>query len=173
MAKESLQDKFQLTVPYNPNDDASSEGDKWVWAQHGAIRPRPIQGGYTDGLISEFSQGPKKGDAIPMSVPKGDFECVNQAAARNDPPYVTDMQEWVSKENGGFDLTLMSESDITNSVVASKSLMDGFTLHDMANTDDQYSGEGMDHLYGDAVGQDDGKNRYTGFVERNNYLDRN
>jgi hypothetical protein len=173
MAKESLQDKFQLTVPYNPNDDSSSEGDGWVWAQHEAIRPRPMQGGYSDGLISEFSLGPKKGDAEPIPVPGGDFEVLNQASARNNPPNVSDLQEWVVKEHRGLDLTLMSESDITNSVVATRSLINGFTLHDMGNTDDQYSGEGMDHFYGDAQGEDDGKNKYTGFVERNNYLDRN
>ncbi len=173
MAKESLQDKFQITVPYNSNDDSSSEGSGWVWAQAGTIRPRPMQGGYSDGLISDFSLGPKRGDATPMTVPSGDFGCANQASARNDPPYTSDMQEWVIKENGGMDMTLMSESDITKSVVARKSLMDGFTLHDLGNTDDQYTGEGVDHFYGDAEGEDDGKNRYTGFVERNNYLDRN
>ena len=38
----------------------------------------------------------------------------------------------------------------------------GFTKRDMKGTDDQYTGEHVDHFYGDA----------GGFVERNNYLDR-
>jgi hypothetical protein len=172
MAKESLQDKFQVTVPYNPNDDSSSEGDKWVWAQHGTIRPRPLKGGYSDGLISDFSLGPKKGDAIPMKNPGGDFERANQATARSDPQAVTDIQEWVIKENGGMDLKLSSQSDVTNSVVKEQHMIDGFTLHELGNADDQYTGEGQDHFYGDAEGQDDAGNKYAGFVERNNYLDR-
>ena len=38
----------------------------------------------------------------------------------------------------------------------------GFTKRGMKGTDDQYTGEHVDHFYGDA----------GGFVERNNYLDR-
>jgi hypothetical protein len=38
----------------------------------------------------------------------------------------------------------------------------GFTKRDMKGTDDQYTGEHVDQFYGDA----------GGFVERNNYLDR-
>jgi hypothetical protein len=38
----------------------------------------------------------------------------------------------------------------------------GFKKREMKGTDDQYTGEHVDHFYGDA----------GGFVERNNYLDR-
>jgi hypothetical protein len=44
----------------------------------------------------------------------------------------------------------------------------GFTRKAMNGTDDLYTGEHIDHFYGEAV-DEDGK---TGFVERNNYLDR-
>jgi len=39
---------------------------------------------------------------------------------------------------------------------------EGFKKRDMKASDDQYTGEHVDHFYGDA----------GGFVERNNYLDR-
>jgi hypothetical protein len=39
---------------------------------------------------------------------------------------------------------------------------EGFTKRDMKAIDDQYTGEHVEHFYGDA----------GGFVERNNYLDR-
>jgi len=44
----------------------------------------------------------------------------------------------------------------------------GFTRRAMNGTDDQYTGEHIDHFYGEAT-DEEGK---TGFVERNNYLDR-
>ena len=64
------------------------------------------------------------------------------------------------------------QSDVTSNLCEGKSVKDGFTLHEMDNTDDQYTGEHVDQFYGDAVGWDDGENKYTGFVERSNYLDR-
>jgi hypothetical protein len=44
----------------------------------------------------------------------------------------------------------------------------GYTRRAMLGADDVYTGEHIDHFYGDAV-DEDGK---TGFVERNNMLDR-
>lgn len=44
----------------------------------------------------------------------------------------------------------------------------GFTRRAMNGSDDQYSGEHVDHFYGEAT-DEEGK---TGFAERNNYLDR-
>ena len=44
----------------------------------------------------------------------------------------------------------------------------GFKRLDMTPYDDQYSGEHVDQFYGEAEGADG-----CGFVERNNYLDRN
>ena len=44
----------------------------------------------------------------------------------------------------------------------------GFKRHVMNGSDDQYTGEHVDHFYGEVVDKD-GK---TGFAERNNYLDR-
>jgi hypothetical protein len=167
MAKQSLQDKFQITVPFNPNDD--DENRDWVWPTNKTLKPRAIHGGYADGNISEFALGPKGSQHEPMKDP---LPYVNMAVAGNDGPTWTDMQEWVWSEHGGAPLVTASDSDVTNSVMQPKHLRDGFTLHDMGNTDDQYTGEGVDQFYGDATGEDDAGNRYSGFVERNNYLDR-
>lgn len=49
-----------------------------------------------------------------------------------------------------------------------KALREGYKRHSLGGADDQYSGEHVDHFYGEAVG-DDGN---PGFVERNNYMDR-
>lgn len=69
-------------------------------------------------------------------------------------------------------LTTAGQSDESKRLVNNNSLRDGFTYIGMSGTDDQYTGENMDHFYGEAVGNDDAGNRVTGFVERNNYLDR-
>lgn len=49
-----------------------------------------------------------------------------------------------------------------------ESFAEGFTRKAMNGSDDLYTGEHVDHFYGEAV-DEDGK---TGFAERNNYLDR-
>ena len=55
---------------------------------------------------------------------------------------------------GGF-------TDVTNHLTP-EAINKGFTKHAMKGTDDQYTGEHTDLFYGDA----------GGFVERNNYMDR-
>jgi hypothetical protein len=59
------------------------------------------------------------------------------------------------------------DTDATNNVTTA-SLKTGFEYDPMAPTDDQYSGEHIEMFYGEAFGDD----RRVGFVERNNYLDR-
>jgi len=59
------------------------------------------------------------------------------------------------------------DTDVTNNVTP-MSLKNGFEYDPMAPTDDQYTGEHIEMFYGTAWG-DDGR---EGFVERNNYLDR-
>jgi hypothetical protein len=53
------------------------------------------------------------------------------------------------------------DTDVTGGITP-QSLVDGFHKKPMKGTDDQYTGEHVDLFYGDA----------GGFVERNNYLDR-
>lgn len=74
-------------------------------------------------------------------------------------PY-TQIVEHVVKDHG-MPLSLAGATDVTDNVNQAD-LKRGYDLHAMQGTDDQYTGEHVDHFYGDA----------GGFVERNNYLDR-
>jgi hypothetical protein len=56
---------------------------------------------------------------------------------------------------------LAGSTDVSN-MSKIEALRKGFTKAEMKGTDDQYTGEHCDLFYGDA----------GGFVERNNYLDR-
>ena len=58
-------------------------------------------------------------------------------------------------------LVTSSETDVSKQTGA-KAFTEGFTNHQMKNTDDMYTGEHTDQFYSDS----------GGFVERNNYLDR-
>jgi hypothetical protein len=58
-------------------------------------------------------------------------------------------------------LVTSGETDVTKDSTPA-AFARGFTKHDLGMVDDQYTGEHVDHFYGDA----------GGFIERNNYLDR-
>lgn len=49
----------------------------------------------------------------------------------------------------------------------------GFDRQNMTPVDDMYNNEHVEEFYGEAKGEDDKGKEYTGFAERNNYLDRN
>lgn len=63
-------------------------------------------------------------------------------------------------------ISLGGEHSVTDHV--SSSLKKGYTRGKMNASDDQYVGEGIDLWYGEAVAD----NGDVGFMERNNYLDR-
>lgn len=48
----------------------------------------------------------------------------------------------------------------------------GFTRRAMNGSDDQYTGDHIDHFYGTAYGYDENGKLIEGFCERSNYLDR-
>ena len=60
------------------------------------------------------------------------------------------------------------DTDVSGGDVTPKSLQKGYARHDMNGTDDLYSGEHVDLFYGEAVDE----NGKSGFIERNNYMDR-
>jgi hypothetical protein len=64
-------------------------------------------------------------------------------------------------------LVMMGESDVSKDTNP-ESFQNGFTRRNMEGTDDQYTGEHMDLFYGEAKDE----LGHVGFVERNNYLDR-
>ena len=59
-------------------------------------------------------------------------------------------------------LSLAGDTDVSCGQTTPETLVKGFEKIGMKGCDDQYTGEHVDHFYGDA----------GGFVERNNYLDR-
>ena len=169
MARQSLQDKFQIQGPWNKNDDDT--GRTWEWAKEDALRPRPVSGSVADNVaFSRLAQYKKwqKNVHLPQNAYDG---AVDYDASGQSPQHQTGLSERVVKENGGMKLTTMGETDVTD-VSTGDMLRAGFCVHNMDAADDQYTGEHMDHFYGDAEGEDDEGNHYTGFVERNNYLDR-
>lgn len=58
-------------------------------------------------------------------------------------------------------LSIGGATDVSKDA-SSAAMLQGFTKRSMRGTDDCYTGEHVDHFYGDA----------GGFAERNNYLDR-
>ena len=76
------------------------------------------------------------------------------------PPGMELANQWRSEQNKQ-PLVMAGESDVSKDTNGS-AFMNGFTRRKMRGTDDLYTGEHVDHFYGDA----------GGFSERNNYLDR-
>ena len=79
----------------------------------------------------------------------------------NQLPPGMDINNQLNVQIENMPLSMAGESDVskdTNPGAFAK----GFTKREMKGTDDQYTGEHVDHFYGDA----------GGFSERNNYLDR-
>jgi hypothetical protein len=79
----------------------------------------------------------------------------------NQLPPGMDISNQMRKQITGMPMTMAGETDVSKDVNPG-AFAKGFTKREMKGTDDQYTGEHVDHFYGDA----------GGFVERNNYLDR-
>ena len=139
-----LQEKFQITVP---NKQETKDDEEWCWGgvdqrQNASQRyfgPMDANRSREDGRIdTEF---PIKFNTLP-------------------PGMEIDNQKRVQIEN--MPLAIGGRNDVSGKLEAPDSMDRGFTRLEMKGTDDQYTGEHVDHFYGDA----------GGYVERNNYLDR-
>lgn len=146
MNRDSLQEKFQITTPPK-NDEVAAH--QWKWPFNGSENRAVKDAGF-------LHRNNTKGDgAEPMGVkfnqlPPG-MEIDNQLRyTHRATPYI-----------------LAGMSDVSGDTNM-HSIEHGYTRKEMKATDDQYGGEHMDHFYGEAT--DELGN--TGFVERNNYLDR-
>ena len=73
-------------------------------------------------------------------------------------------QSWSNLDRAG-------STDVTDNV-NDVDIIRGWDRHLIKPQDDQYHGEHVDLFYGTVVGTDDADNKVTGFIERNNYLDR-
>lgn len=115
-----LQEKFQVILPPQPNED---DGTEWVTADSARKTSREIPRNEMPGL----------------DLPN-ENQMLRQIAGCTDFSYDTNP----------------------------KAMAEGYTRREMNGSDDQYTGEHVEHFYGEVV---DEKGN-TGFVERNNYLDR-
>ena len=142
----SLQEKFQIITPPNNNEDCGE--NEWVWPVKGNPKvtdcDAPSRMHVNNATSVEIADG--KFNFLPPGMDIG-----NQARAR-----IPHSQFQIS---GATDIS----GDVNVGAFA-----EGFTRRQMKGADDIYSGEHIDHFYGEAIG-DDGN---EGFVERNNYLDR-
>lgn len=135
-----LQEKFQICVPTK-----EEAGEGWVFP--GVDNRQSASQRYFGPMDANNSY------TLPVDE-------VNELKFNQLPPGMEiNNQKRVQIQN--MPLVLAGESDVSKDTNA-QALADGFTKRKMKGCDDQYTGEHVDHFYGDA----------GGFVERNNYLDR-
>jgi len=135
-----LQEKFQVTVPQK---EEVADNEQWVW---------PFQGNGKVQRTGESSAGhTNNSDADSW-----------QSAKFNQLPPGMDLRNQLRPPQFNNHYVVGGRSDVSGKLEAPDSMERGFTRLEMKGTDDQYTGEHVDHFYGDA----------GGFVERNNYLDR-
>lgn len=137
-----VQEKFEIQAPPNANDDASGS-----WRTDKSARDR--QGLQTRGGMGRFE--PYRGDLYNTLPPGMDIE---------DQEVFRIHRQDIAK--GGLGSGTQQTEDVTR-----KSLAQGFDRKPMSPTDDMYTREHNDCFY-DEVTVDG----VTGFVERNNMLDR-
>lgn len=154
--KGLLQEKFQRTAEQEKPEDhewanPSSFGDKF------SIR-KVYQQSKSLFYGSDETGAPDQGsfyDAKFNKMPPGMF-------IDNAEPMVTEHP---------FKYVAAGESDVSNRVDATM-MKHGFKPNQMSPVDDMYNNEHVEEFYGEAHGEDDAGNKITGFLERNNYLDR-
>jgi hypothetical protein len=117
----SLQEKFQIILPSQPNED---DGTEWKTFES-ARRSTEVPG--------------RK-----MEMPRPQTDNINPMSR-----------------------VMAGATDFSNDTNP-EAFEKGYTRREMKGSDDLYTGEHVDHFYGEAI---DEKGN-AGFVERNNYLDR-
>ena len=148
----SLQEKFQITVPPNANANEDVGENQWQ----------------TFPFVKSSARSTGEAGFQHSNNVRGDAECYTKT---NYLPPGMEIDNQARKRIENMPLSMAGATDVCNCVTDS-AFEHGFVRHEMKGTDDQYSGEHMDHFYGVAVGQDDTGQTYDGFIERNNYLDR-
>lgn len=136
----SLQEKFQVTIPPK-KDEVENE-----WIDLSSVRKTGEAGFIHSNNVSATADVTTKTNYMP-------------------PGMEIDNQHRVRIEN--MPLSMAGATDISADANA-EAFAEGFSRKEMSGTDDQYTGEHMDHFYGEVVDE----NGKAGFVERNNYLDR-
>ena len=134
--RSPLQEKFQIVTPTKPED-----GEPWVTLE----QSRKNRGMLNKGVPQFQSTTSAEQDTNKFNYTPPGMEIENQVSANiNSMPFQISGSSDVSKD------------------VNPQAFEEGFKNLELKATDDQYTGEHVDHFYGDA----------GGFAERNNYLDR-
>jgi hypothetical protein len=130
--RSPLQEKFQIVTPTKPED-----GEPWV--------------------SFESQRSPQ--DRVPRFCPESATDEGSDKFNKMPPGMEIDNQDM--KYARKYDFVMSGESDVSKDTNP-QAFDEGFKKRELKATDDQYTGEHVDHFYGDA----------GGFAERNNYLDR-
>ena len=149
-----VQEKFQVNYPYQVNDDPAEEGESWITdTQARAKKNTPGREGLPGGdSNSRFSNLNSMYNSLPPGMDIEDQELAD----------IRRMGVSIAGNNPMGEAT----GDVTRDVTA-RSLVTGFDRKKLLSTDDEYTREHNDAFYEDITVGDD-----TGFVERNNMLDR-
>ena len=144
ISKGLLAEKFQVTADEAPKDSNS-------WANFESVRTnsRPVETETYTGLYTTV-RDPKMN-----YLPPG-MDITNQ-----DLTFQPEMP-----------LSMAGQTDESNAVTQ-KNVRKGWIKRDFSPVEDMYTNEHVEEFYGEATGKDDGGDKVTGFLERNNYLDRN
>jgi len=127
-----LQEKFQITVP--AKEEAA---EPWV----------------------SFESARRSQAVVPSFCPANSADA--DGSKFNFLPPGMEIADQFAAEFNQMPLVMAGQTDVSADTNPA-SFAEGFKKRDMKGSDDQYTGEHVDHFYGDA----------GGFVERNNYLDR-
>jgi len=119
------------------------------------IAPAKPEGG--EPWVSADSQRDLRGlkEFVPATAESVDPQRFNQM-----PPGM-DIGDQKFKEKNDLPFSMAGATDVSDTTTDA-GFRNGFVKQQMKGCDDQYTGEHVDHFYGDA----------GGFAERNNYLDR-
>lgn len=138
---DSLQEKFQMTVPPKPEPD--HEWKTFQSARHVG------DAGKVDLQVNNRTADENVVRKTNFTPPGMEIDNQRRARIRNMP------------------LSMAGQTD-ASADTNPQSFAEGYRREAMGATDDLYTGEHIDHFYGEVV-DEDGK---EGFCERNNYLDR-
>lgn len=136
-----LQEKFQMTMPPAAEEDNS-------WTDQRSVR--------------------KVGEAGQVTL-QADNRTAAQNVVRktNFTPPGQDIDNQKRVRINPMPFSIAGATDVSHDA-NTQAFEHGFDRLPMSPTDDLYSGEHMDHFYGEVVDEDG----HEGFAERNNYLDR-
>ena len=145
MPSRVLQEKFEVRLPYQSNDDAQNG-----WVDSKAARAKKNTPG---------REGRAGGDTLSKTM--------DNAVFYNTLPPGSDIEDQEMADIRQMETKISAESDVSSWSVKPAVFKPGYSHREMRGTDDMYTREHNDAFYDEITVDGD-----TGFVERNNMLDR-